>query len=229
MAFAIIAAGGRGTRLGGPTPKFEVQLAGRPVLMHSLEVFESAPSIEAIVLVVPEDRVDDWDAGSLKRRGVAKLLATVPGGETRQESVRRGLERLAGETGVVVVHDAARPLVTVETIEAACKVPDHVDGVITAIAVTDTIKCVDGVTVTGTPDRERLVAVQTPQAFRIEVLAGAHASALVAGFTGTDDAALVERAGGLVGVIEGSRENIKVTFQEDVAIAEAILLERRKG
>jgi len=227
VAFAIIAAGGRGTRLGDPTPKFELSLAGKPVISYSLEAFQSAPSIQSIVLVVPADRMDAWSAERLQQMGIDKVRASVQGGETRQDSVRLGLEQLRGETGVVVVHDAARPLVSVQMVEDACLIPDGSDGVVTATMVTDTVKCVDGGMVAGTPDRERLIAVQTPQAFRLDVLARAHSLAQEAGYQGTDDASLVERAGGRVSVIKGSRGNIKITFPGDLAVAEALLRERR--
>ncbi len=229
MAFAIIAAGGRGIRLGSPIPKFELELSGKPLFLYSLEAFEAAPSIESMVLVVPRERIGDWAVGRLHRLGITKLSATVEGGATRRESVGRGLRAIESRSGVVVVHDAARPLVTAELVQRACEVPEGADGVITALAVTDTVKEVDGLTVTATLDRERLVAVQTPQAFRIDALREAHAAAERDRFEGTDDASLVERIGGRVVVIDGSRDNIKVTYGEDLARARAILLERSGG
>ena len=229
MAFAIIAAGGRGIRLGSPIPKFELELSGKPLLLYSLEAFEAAPSIESMVLVVPRERVGDWAVGRLHRLGITKLSATVEGGATRRESVGRGLRAMEGRSGTVVVHDAARPLVTTELVERACEVPEGADGVITALEVTDTVKEVDGAAVIATLERERLVAVQTPQAFRIDTLREAHAAAERDHFEGTDDASLVERLGGRVVVIDGSRDNIKVTYGEDLARARAILLERSGG
>jgi 2-C-methyl-D-erythritol 4-phosphate cytidylyltransferase len=223
VAFAIVAAGGRGSRLGSPVPKFELELHGKPLLLYSLEAFQAATGIEAIILVVPPERLDAWAVGELKGRGISKALAVAAGGATRQESVRHGLESIQEQRGIVVVHDAARPLVTPESIQRVCLVPDGVDGVITAAPVTDTIKSVEEGTVKRTLDRETLVAVQTPQAFRLEVLRSAHQAALREGFEGTDDAVLVERAGGRVSVVEGSRENIKVTFVEDLALADAVI------
>lgn len=226
MAFAIIAAGGRGIRLGSPTPKFELQLHGKPLLMYSLDTFQATTGIESIILVIPEDRLGAWTVDGLKARGISKVLATVAGGETRQDSVRLGLERIGHEAGVVVVHDAARPLVTADIIERTCEIPTGADGVIPVVGVTDTVKEIDGAVVTGTLERSRLVAAQTPQAFRLEVLRKAHLAAMGRQFHGTDDASLVERIGGRVVVIDGSRDNIKLTFPEDLARAEAIILGR---
>ena len=229
MAFAIIAAGGRGSRLGAEVPKFELELGGKPLLAYSLEAFQAAPSIETIVLVVPPDRLQTWASSRLRELGVSKPVVTVAGGATRRRSVGLGLQALAAESGVVLVHDAARPLVTGDLVENACHVPEGADGVVTAIAVTDTVKEVDSAVVTATLDRERLAAVQTPQGFRIEALRDAHAAAERDGFEGTDDASLVERLGGRVLVIEGSRDNFKVTYGEDLVRARAVLLERSGG
>lgn len=228
MAFAIIAAAGRGSRLGGPVAKFELELCGKPMLLYSIEAFQAARCVDAIILVVPEERLCAWTVDDLRARGISKATATVAGGTTRQESVRRGLKSIPDEAGTVIIHDAARPLVTPEAVEAACLIPDDADGVITAVGVIDTIKSVKGAVVGSTLEREFLVAVQTPQAFRLDVLRDAHLAAREQGFEGTDDAALVERIGGVVAVVEGSRENIKVTFGEDLARVDAIIGERRK-
>lgn len=228
MAIAIIAAAGRGSRLGSPVSKFELELCGKPMLLYSLEAFQAAHCVDAIILVVPEERLDAWTVDDLRARGISKASAIIAGGTTRQESIRRGLESIPDEAGTVVIHDAARPLVTPEAVEAACLIPDGADGVITAVGVTDTIKSLKGSVVGSTLQRESLVAVQTPQAFRLDVLRDAHLAASEQEFEGTDDAALVERVGGVVAVVEGSRENIKVTFSEDLALVDAIIRERRK-
>ena len=226
MALAIIAAGGRGSRLGSPSAKFEHELCGKPLIMYSLEAFQAAQSVEGIVLMVPEHRLSTWVAERLRERGIGKATSTVAGGATRQQSVFLGLKQMGDATGVVVVHDAARPLVTAGMIDVVCDIPEGADGLITAAGVTDTIKVVDGGFVVSTPERDRLVAVQTPQAFRLEVLQKAHHAAEEEGYQGTDDAALVERIGGKVAIIQGSRDNIKVTYPEDLARAEAIIIER---
>jgi 2-C-methyl-D-erythritol 4-phosphate cytidylyltransferase len=226
VALAIIAAGGRGSRLGSHSAKFEQLLCGKPLIMYSLEAFQAARSIEGIALVVPRDRLSRWTAEKLRDMGISKAVSTVAGGATRQQSVFLGLKQLGDVEGVVVVHDAARPCVTSAMIEIACDIPEGADGLITASDVTDTIKMAHGGFVESTPERDRLVAVQTPQAFYAEVLRTAHHEAEVEGFEGTDDAALVERAGGRVALLQGSRDNIKVTYADDLTRAEAIIVER---
>jgi 2-C-methyl-D-erythritol 4-phosphate cytidylyltransferase len=228
VAFAIIAAGGRGSRLGSPTPKFECELLGKPLLMHSLEAFQAATAVDEIVIVVPEENLGAWAIGELRKRGIRKVSSTVVGGETRQESVLRGLERVGDDSGVVVVHDAARPLVTAGMIDGTCNIPESADGIITAVGVTDTIKVIDAGLVVRTLDRSQLVEVQTPQAFRLNILRSAHAAAEKEGYHGTDDSSLVERIGGRVAVIAGSRDNIKITFPRDLALAETIISERSR-
>jgi 2-C-methyl-D-erythritol 4-phosphate cytidylyltransferase len=220
MAFAIIAAGGKGERLSSGTAKFETPLLGRPMVGYSLDAFQGAVSIERLVLVVPPDRVSCWLPGNVS---CAKLSATVAGGSTRQQSVLNGLEALECGEGVVVIHDAARPMVTAKTIEAACRIPDDARGVITAVPVADTIKRVEEDLVVETLARSGLVAVQTPQAFDLSALLSAHREAARQGFEGTDDASLIEWMGGSVRVIEGAAENFKVTYPPDVLLAEAIL------
>lgn len=227
MAFALIAAAGTGDRLGGRACKFETDLAGRPLVMYSLDAFQEAACIEGIVLVVPEGREGSWHAGSLSGRGVTKALATVPGGATRQASVLEGLKALGDRQGVVVIHDAARPLVTPALIESVCAIPEGFSGMIAAAPVTDTVKEVADGAVSSTLARGRLVAAQTPQAFDLRELIEAHEDAARDGFEGTDDASLVERRGGRVGVVPGGRDNIKITYPEDLVMAEAMLAGRR--
>ncbi len=227
--FAIIAAGGRGERLSSGYAKFETPLLGRPMVLYSLEAFEEAEEIDGIVLVVPPDRVDSWSPGALGRWGVAKAYATVAGGATRQESVRLGLEALEGVTDVVVVHDAARPLVRPDVINAVCKFPPGAVGLVAAVPVTDTIKLVSGATVRSTLKRAHLFSVQTPQAFDFAVLVNAHMSALASRFEATDDASLVEKVGGRIDVVEGDLENIKITYPADILTAEAIMAGRNRG
>lgn len=209
-------AGGTATRYGRPK-QFE-PLAGRPVVEWSVAAARKAT--DGVVLVVPE--------GDVERSGSLGADAVVAGGETRSASVRRGLERVPADAQIVVVHDAARPLASPELFAAvvAPLLSDGgdedgvfvVDGVVCGIAVADTLKRVDGDgwTVTATVDRSDLVAVQTPQAFRAEVLRRAHAEAGEA----TDDAALVESIGGNVRVVPGDARNVKLTVPSDLALLE---------
>ena len=195
----IVPAAGAGERLGADVPKAFAVLAGRPMVEWSLGVLREV--CDRVVVAVPPDRVAPPDF--------------VAGGTTRSESVRNALDA-APEASIVVVHDAARPLVTVELVRRCVDALDGVEGVIAAIPVTDTVKEVEGGLVVRTPDRGLLWAAQTPQVFRADALRGAAGEA-------TDDASLVEALGGRVRVIEGMRENFKVTTPLDARVAEMLL------
>lgn len=225
-AFAIVTSGGRGERMGG-VPKLDADLMGRPLIIHTLLAFEKAPSVTGVVLTVPEDRMGDWTVERLHREGAGKVTAVVAGGGTRQESVAAALERVPSDAPLVLVHDGARPLVTAALIEAACSIPEGFEGVVAAMPLTDTVKKVAQGEVQSTPDRSTLVAVQTPQCFRGEAIRNAHRLACESSFTATDDSSLVERAGGRVAIIEGSRDNFKVTWPEDIEKARLVLESRR--
>ena len=208
--WAIVVAAGSGTRFGGP--KQYEPLGGKRVLDWSLEA--AAAACDGVVLVVPADRAGDPEP---------LAAAVVPGAETRSGSVRAGLAATPPHAAVIVVHDAARPLATADLFTAAVKaVRDGADGAIAAVPITDTVKRVADGAVVETIDRRRLVAVQTPQAFDAALLRRAHAELGEA----TDDAALVEAAGGTVVVVPGDAHNLKVTNPADLAVA-ATLLERR--
>ncbi len=203
-AWAIVLAGGSGSRYGG-LKQFE-DLAGRRVVDWSLAAAEA--SCDGVVLVVPPG-VDEPGA--------------VTGGATRSGSVRAGLAAVPDDAEVVLVHDAARPLAGPDLFaRAMAAVRAGADGVIPAVAVTDTIKRVDGALVVETIDRSTLVAVQTPQAFGAQMLRDAHAAAGDA----TDDAGLVESIGGKVVVVEGDRWNLKLTTPEDLVVMKALLAHR---
>jgi len=220
MAVALIVAAGRGERLGSGRPKALVTVAGRPMLAWSVEALQAVDAVERIVVALP--------AGEL---GAAPHATTaVAGGAVRSQSVREAL-RAAGEGDPVIVHDAARPLAPSALFERALEELERsaVDAVIAATPVSDTIKEVgeDGATVTRTLDRSRLWAVQTPQVFRRAALERALDEAseeLLA--AATDDAWLVERAGGTVRVVRSGPENIKITTAADLHVAERLLAER---
>jgi 2-C-methyl-D-erythritol 4-phosphate cytidylyltransferase len=196
----IIPAAGAGERLGADVPKAFAVLGGRPMVEWSLDVLRDV--CDRVVVAVPPDRAEPPDF--------------VAGGATRSESVRNALAA-AAEASVVVVHDAARPLVTVALVRRCIDALAGVDGVIAAIPVNDTVKEVEDEHVLRTPDRRRLWAAQTPQVFRADVLRRA------AGAEGTDDASLVEAIGGRVRVVQGAPENFKVTTPLDVRVAEMLL------
>jgi 2-C-methyl-D-erythritol 4-phosphate cytidylyltransferase len=211
--WAVVVAGGTGSRFGRPK-QFE-PLAGRPVVEWSLTAARKAT--DGVVLVVP--------AHELERASSLGADEVVAGGETRSESVRRGLSCVPLSAEIVVVHDAARPLASAglfSAVIAPLLEPETVvDGVVCGLAVADTLKRLgsDGCTVTGTVDRSTLVTVQTPQAFRASVLRRAHAT----GGDATDDAALVEAVGGTVRVVPGEPHNVKLTLPSDLALLEQFL------
>jgi 2-C-methyl-D-erythritol 4-phosphate cytidylyltransferase len=218
MTVALIVAAGRGERLGGTHPKAFVELAGQPLVQWSIDVLRSVAGIETIVLALP--------AGAPAPAGVT----AVEGGAVRSESVRRALAAApAGDP--VLVHDAARPLLSAELAEsviAALQRDASADAAIAAAPVTDTVKRVDGDgAVCETLDRSDLWAVQTPQVFRRAALERALdvAPEILAG--ATDDASLLERAGGRVIVVRASPENLKVTTPLDLEIAELLMARRR--
>jgi len=225
MVAAVIVAAGAGRRMGSALPKQVLPLAGRPLVEHSLRAFQRAPSVDRIVLVLPAGFAAVFP---LKLGAIEKLAATVAGGETRQASVRNGLEAIAGEEWVVV-HDAARPLVMPTLIEAVLAAARDHGAAVAARPARDTVKQVDGRVVVGTFDRDRVVLVQTPQAFRAELLRRAHREAAADGFLATDDAQLVERLGEPVAWVEGPATNLKVTTADDLRLAEMLLREPRAG
>jgi 2-C-methyl-D-erythritol 4-phosphate cytidylyltransferase len=206
--WAIVVAGGGGRRFGAP--KQYEDLLGRRVLDWSLAA--AGAECEGVVPVVPADRLADEPAPG-----------AVAGGSTRSGSVRAGLAAVPDDAEIVVVHDAARPLAGPDLFRRTiAAVRAGADAAIPGVPVTDTVKRVDGGRVTETVDRSRLVAVQTPQAFRADVLRRAHAGDPEA----TDDAALVESAGGTVVVVEGDPRNLKITSPDDLVVARALLAER---
>ncbi|MCX8006624.1 MAG: 2-C-methyl-D-erythritol 4-phosphate cytidylyltransferase [Coriobacteriia bacterium] len=222
---AIIAAAGVGERFGRPGGKQLVSLAGATVLEHALRPFVSSPLVDAIVVVA-----HPRDVAAVRRLtgSVPRILCVVPGGATRQESIRRGLEAVPHGAEIVVVHDGARPLLTTETLERVLEaLGEGADAAIVGHPCYDTVKRVrDDGFVERTEDRSGLWLVQTPQAFRTGILRHALEQASSEGIEATDDASLVERYGGRVRVVLGPRDNLKVTVAEDLAIAEALLSAR---
>lgn len=226
--YAIIAAAGTGSRMGTATKKQYLALAGLPVLVHTLKVFEGSALIKQVVLVVGQDEITWCQREILEKFRFTKVLAVVPGGAYRQHSVYNGLMALnAQPTDIVLVHDGARPLITEEIIATAVNGAMAKGAAVVAVPVKDTIKKASsqGVII-DTPPRAELWAVQTPQAFQYQILMNAYQQAEQEDFIGTDDASLVERSGHEVHLVTGSYENIKITTLEDMAFAEAILRRR---
>jgi 2-C-methyl-D-erythritol 4-phosphate cytidylyltransferase len=207
-------------------------VAGRPVLMWAVAAFQASGRIDGIVVVCHPDRIDEYRSIAVEPLGLTLPVLFAEGGATRQDSVASGLRLVPETCTYVVVHDGARPLVTPEAIEATLRALDHypeADGAIVGQPVVDTLKVVVGRDVDHTADRARFWAVQTPQTFRAQALKAAYEAAKAEGYLGTDDASLVERAGGRVVVVDGPRDNIKVTVAEDLALVEAALRFRRDG
>jgi 2-C-methyl-D-erythritol 4-phosphate cytidylyltransferase len=220
--WAVLVAAGTGSRLGADRPKAFVGLAGRPLLAESLERLDASDWIEAIVVVA----APDWEEPAIllaEELVASKVAAVVTGGATRVESVRNGLAEVPAEALVVLVHDAARPLVDDAVIERLLgRLGEGLDGVVPGLPLADTVKRVDGGVVAETLDRERLVAVQTPQVFVADRLRAAFGGELD---DATDCASLVERAGGRVGVVPGDPRLVKITTPEDLDLVTRLLTE----
>ena len=225
-AAALIVAAGRGHRVGGPLPKQYRQLAGRAVLGHSVQRFATHPGIDRVRVVInPVDRplYDEAERESGSAADAA-VLAPVAGGETRQDSVRNGLESLAeSPPDLVLIHDGARPLVSADVIDGALDALESHDGALPALAVSDSLKRAPpgSVVIAGAVPREGLWRAQTPQGFRYPAILAAHRAA--AGSALTDDAAVAEQAGLSVALTPGDEDNLKITTEQDFARAERIL------
>lgn len=220
----IVPAAGRGERLGPGAPKALRTLAGQPILLHAVRNLATARDIDLIVVAVPDDAVEESRA---MLAGIEMPIVIVSGGETRQDSVARALLALPPEVRVVLVHDAARPLVPADVVDrVVAAVRAGSPAVIPTLGVVDTIKEADdrGI-VRRTLDRSILHAVQTPQGFDRAVLQQAHADS--DGGDATDDAGMVERMGVEVMVVPGHEEAFKITRPLDLVLAEAILVRRR--
>ncbi|MEU9075946.1 2-C-methyl-D-erythritol 4-phosphate cytidylyltransferase [Kitasatospora sp. NPDC048538] len=240
VAAAVVPAAGRGERLGPGAPKALRELGGVPLLVHAVRALARSRAVGLVVVAAPADGVAEVVA-LLGSHGLDdKDIRVVAGGATRQESVRLGLAATPADVEVVLVHDAARPLVPVEVVDAvAAAVRAGAVAVVPAVPLADTVKRVEpnpGLPepVLDTPDRATLRAVQTPQGFDRATLVEVHAKALAEESAGaldappvTDDAGLVERYGGRVVVVPGHEEAFKVTRPLDLVLAEAVLARRR--
>jgi 2-C-methyl-D-erythritol 4-phosphate cytidylyltransferase len=236
--FVILPAAGIGTRMsvgsgGGSsaTPKQFLSIAGIPVLVHCLRAFLAVPRVEAIYVAVRKPELERVQA-QVAEFGLGDKVAVVEGGDIRQQSVSNALEKLVEEKGcgegdVILVHDAARPLIDAATIDRTIDAVAEHGAAIVGLPAVDTIKQVErtahGAIVTATIPRERIVQAQTPQGARCGLLQRAFAEAAVDEFTGTDEASLLERAGIAVAVVPGSAKNFKITQPGDIELAEFYL------
>jgi 2-C-methyl-D-erythritol 4-phosphate cytidylyltransferase len=222
---ALVPAAGKGERLGPGAPKALREIAGTPMLVHAVKALAASPSVDLVIVAAPSVNVEDVRA-LLERQEFAADVSVVAGGDSRSESVARALIALPEDVDVVLVHDAARPLVPVEVVtNVVAAVRDGHDAVIPVLPVVDTIKSItDEGEILGTVPREQLRATQTPQGFRREVLQRAHAEV---DSPVTDDAGMVESLGITVHAVDGHEEAFKVTRPLDFVLAEALVARRR--
>jgi 2-C-methyl-D-erythritol 4-phosphate cytidylyltransferase len=215
----VIPAGGMGVRMGGGIPKQFLPLRGKPILIHTLERFESSACVDLVVLASPAGEIEST-AGMVRSFGIRKLAGIVEGGKERQDSVAAALGSLPDGLEVILVHDAVRPFVTEGQIQSVIHAAARYGAALLAVPEKVTIKEADGGYVSSTPDRSRLWQAQTPQGFRAELFREAVRKAMEEGYYATDDAALVERMGCRVKIVEGDERNIKITSPADLAMAE---------
>ncbi len=230
--FVILPAAGLGTRMAAGhstsvAPKQFLELAGVPVLIHTLRAFAGVPQIAKIFVAVRANEMDRLTA-QIEEYGFADKVQMVEGGDNRQESVANALNALQCDPDdIVLVHDAVRPLIDAATIERTIRAVEKHDAAIVGLPAVDTIKQVertaDGAIITSTIPREYIVQAQTPQGFRCGLLKRAFAEAAADGFVGTDEASVVERAGSQVAVVQGSPANFKITQPGDLELAEFYL------
>jgi 2-C-methyl-D-erythritol 4-phosphate cytidylyltransferase len=230
QVFAILPAAGLGTRMASPAPKQFLALGGIPILIHSLRAFAAAPRMTGICVAVRRTEMERVEA-QIAEYGFSGRVRVVEGGDSRQESVAHALAAIPAEADdIVLVHDAVRPLIDAATIERTIDAVIEHGAAIVGLPAVDTIKQVErtahGALITSTIPREFIVLAQTPQGFRFGILHSAFAEAIADGFVGTDEAAVVERAGHPVAVVPGTHENLKITQAADLALAEFYLRQR---
>ena len=223
MVTAIFPAAGSSKRMGGSTNKIFLELGGEPILIRTLKTFSQSPRINFLIVVVSE--IDVYAVENLLSEAEdLKPYKIVVGGSERQYSIANGLKFLPEDAEIVLVHDAARPLVSLKVIEDVIDAAEKFGGAIAAVPEKNTIKFIDAENfVTYTPPRSKLVEVQTPQGFRRELLIKAYEQAEADKFLGTDDSSLVERVGDKIKVVKSDYRNIKITTPEDLKIAESLI------
>jgi 2-C-methyl-D-erythritol 4-phosphate cytidylyltransferase len=225
-AIALVPAGGTGRRMGSARPKQYLQVGAAPLLVATLRALTRCREIAGLVVAVPADRVESTRA-LLRRHRVPRVLAVVAGGAERQDSVWQALQAAPADAGWILVHDAARPFITPELVAAVLAAARAHGASTCGLPVRETVKRVRDGTVESTLDRAGLWTIQTPQAFRRELLWEAHDKARREGRRGTDDAVLVEWLGAPVAAVEGRPENLKITTPEDLRAARRWMQRRR--
>jgi 2-C-methyl-D-erythritol 4-phosphate cytidylyltransferase len=223
MNTAIIVAAGSGQRFGAEKPKQFLEIAGKPLVIHTLSRFEECPSIDEIILVLPAEETSGFLQIAGKYR-LNKLKSVVAGGQTRAESVFRGLHAIRSKkVKIVAVHDGARPLVSPEEITQTIEKAQETGAACLVAPVTDTIKRVKDGKILQTIDRNQLRRALTPQCFKLEILQSAFAQVQNLSETATDECYLVEQLGLEVAIVEGNARNIKITHPEDLILVEKLL------
>jgi 2-C-methyl-D-erythritol 4-phosphate cytidylyltransferase len=219
----VIAAAGRGRRMGLDINKQYIELHGRPILAMTIQKFETCGCIDEIVIAANENEIEYCKSNIVEKFGFTKVRALAPGGKTRQQSVYNGLCRVSPDCSIVLIHDGARPFIQQESIISCINAAGIYGAACAAVPVKDTVKLAgaDGF-VERTIDRSGLWQIQTPQAFDYRLIMDAHRKALSEGFDGTDDATLAERIGCKVKLVKSDYYNIKITTREDLVFAEAI-------
>ncbi len=226
MAAAVIAAAGVGVRMGREVPKPYIHLAGKPILAHTLEVFEKAPEIREVTVVAHPEDLDYCQDKVISPYGFKKVLRLVPGGKERQDSVYHALKILQQEDDleIILIHDAVRPFITLDHITRVLQAARQHGGAVLGWPAQDTLKRVGpGGEILQTLERRDIWQIQTPQAFHAGLLWRAFMEAYSRDFYGTDEACLVEELHHTVVVVPGSPFNLKITTPEDLELAEAIL------
>ena len=216
--YALIVAGGKGTRIKSQTPKQFLELNGKPVLIHTLNAFFRYSESINVILVLPKDDLKTWELITKKFK-FDKPITLQEGGETRFQSVKKGLEKISGD-GLVAIHDGVRPLVSENIIGASFRLAAVHKSAVAAVRLKESIRMTDQ-DQTKAMDRSRFRLIQTPQTFDVQLIKKAYQ--IKEDETLTDDASVAERSGHAISLFEGSYENIKITTPEDLLVAEALL------
>ncbi|MBR4643102.1 MAG: 2-C-methyl-D-erythritol 4-phosphate cytidylyltransferase [Selenomonadaceae bacterium] len=223
MVTAIFPAAGSSKRMGGGVNKNLLEIAGEPILIRTLKTFSQVERVNFLIVIVAAHEVETVEKLLRGTKGLKSWVVTI-GGSERQYSIANGLKLLPDDAEIILVHDAARPLISTRTINDVIDAAEKFGGAIAAVPSKDTIKIVDAEGfVKHTPPRSELVAVQTPQGFRREILLQAYEKAATENFLGTDDSSLAERLGVKIKIVASDYQNIKITTPEDMTIAESFL------
>jgi len=219
----VITAAGKGSRMGMQQNKQYIEIQGKPILARTIQAFEGCSRIDEIIITAGEDEVEYCRRNIVGKYGFNKVKAVVAGGASRQQSVYNGLRHVSAECGIVLIHDGARPFINAECICACIEAAEENGAACAAVPMKDTLKRADPEGfVEETVERSSLWSIQTPQAFRYNLIMEAHSKAEMDRFNGTDDAVLAERLGHRVKLVLCSYYNIKITTKEDLAFAETI-------